>query len=127
LDLMPSPHLIFTEWDRHGTCSGLSAHAYFEDMRKARAAVKIPGDYAELKAPLTVTPNAVADAFVKANPGLAAADIAISCDAKRLTGVRICLGRDLSKGVQFHDCGDVAKHSCRREQVLIPPPQGGDG
>src|SRR5208282_327331 len=24
LDLMPAPHLIFNEWDRHGTCSGLA-------------------------------------------------------------------------------------------------------
>lgn len=127
LDLMPTPHLIFTEWDRHGTCAGLSPHAYFETMRKARAAVNIPADYAELKAPLTVTPGAVADAFVKANPGLAAADIAIACDAKRLTEVRLCLARDFSKGVQFHACGDLARHGCRREQVLVPPPRGGDG
>src|SRR5476651_2309738 len=41
LDLMPSPRLVFHEWDRHGTCSGLSADAYFENVRKARAAVKI--------------------------------------------------------------------------------------
>jgi len=42
LDLMPAPGLIFNEWDKHGTCSGLSARAYFETIRKARAAVKIP-------------------------------------------------------------------------------------
>src|SRR5262249_19520688 len=40
LDLMPAPRLIFNEWDRHGTCSGLSPNAYFENVRKARAAVK---------------------------------------------------------------------------------------
>ena len=27
LDLMPSPRLIFHDWDRHGTCSGLGAAA----------------------------------------------------------------------------------------------------
>src|SRR5579872_6774258 len=45
LDLMPAPRLIFNEWDRHGSCSGLSPRAYFETVRKARALVKIPSDY----------------------------------------------------------------------------------
>src|ERR1700679_3389492 len=65
LDLMPAPHLIYNEWDKHGTCSGLSAQAYFDTVRKARAVVKIPPDYVDLKAPLAVTPGAVADAFIK--------------------------------------------------------------
>src|ERR1051326_5416590 len=45
LDLMPEPRLIFGEWDRHGTCSGLSARAYFDTVRRARAVVKIPPEY----------------------------------------------------------------------------------
>src|SRR5437870_10620520 len=53
LDLMPAPRLIFNEWDRHGTCSGLSPNAYFENVRKARAAVKIPDAYIAPSAPLT--------------------------------------------------------------------------
>ncbi len=48
LDLMPAPGLIFNEWDKHGTCSGLAAKAYFETIRKARAAVKIPAEFLEL-------------------------------------------------------------------------------
>ena len=40
LDLMPAPGLIFSEWDKHGTCSGLSPRGYFETIRKARAADK---------------------------------------------------------------------------------------
>ncbi len=51
LDLMPAPRLIFREWDRHGTCSGLSPNAYFETVRKARAVVKIPEAYIALNAP----------------------------------------------------------------------------
>jgi ribonuclease T2 len=121
LDLMPAPHLIFNEWDRHGTCSGQSPRAYFETVRKARAAVKIPPDYADLKEPLSVTPDAVEDAFIKANPGLSQSAIAIGCDRRRLTEVRLCLSKDL----QFHDCPEIAKRSCKRDQLVMPPTRGG--
>ena len=121
LDLMPAPHLIFNEWDRHGTCSGQTPRAYFETVRKARAAVKIPPDYADLKQPLSVTPRNVEDAFINANAGLSRGAIAIGCARKRLTEVRICLSKDL----QFHDCPDIAKRSCRRQQVMMPPVRGG--
>src|SRR6195952_4044125 len=50
LDLMPAPGLIFSEWDKHGTCSGLGPRAYFETIRKARAAVKIPAEFLALSA-----------------------------------------------------------------------------
>jgi len=121
LDLMPSPRLIFHEWDRHGTCSGLSARAYFETVRKARAVVKIPEEYLEVAQPLAVTPSAVAEAFVKANPGLTRAQFAISCDNKRLTEIRFCLARDFS----FRDCGEVTKRSCKRDKLVMPAVRGG--
>jgi ribonuclease T2 len=121
LDLMPAPHLIFNEWDKHGTCSGLGPPAYFDTVRKARAAVTTPPDYADLKAPLTIAPTAIRDAFVKANSGLTASGIAIECDNKELTEVRICLSKDL----QFRDCPEVVKRACRRDQVLMPPVRGG--
>ena len=53
LDLMPAPRLIFREWDRHGTCEGVPARAHFENVRKARAVVKIPSEYLDVKAELT--------------------------------------------------------------------------
>jgi ribonuclease T2 len=121
LDLMPAPHLIYNEWDKHGTCSGLAPQAYFDTVRKARAAVNIPPEFVDLKEPLSVTPAAIEEAFIKANPGLPENGLAIECDRKRLTEVRICLSKDL----QFRDCDEIARRSCRREQVLMPPLRGG--
>jgi ribonuclease T2 len=120
IDLMPAPHLIFNEWDRHGTCSGQTPRAYFETVRKARAAVKIPSDYANLREPLDVTPQNVEDAFIKANPGLSRGAIAIGCARGRLTEVRLCL----SKNLQFRDCPQIVKRSCRRDQLVMPPTRG---
>jgi ribonuclease T2 len=120
LPLMPAPHLIINEWRKHGTCSGLLPQAFFDTVTKAKAAVKIPPEYGGLDKPLDVAPGAVADAFVKANPGLSPAGIAIECDNRRLTEVRICLSKDL----KFRECADVAKRSCRRDHVVMPPVRG---
>ena len=44
---------------------GPAAQAYFDLVRKAREAVKIPETYAAPKTTLTVAPDEVEDAFVK--------------------------------------------------------------
>jgi ribonuclease T2 len=117
LDLMPAPRLIFREWDRHGTCSGLSARAYFETVRKARAVVKIPAEYIDLKDALTVTPAEVEQAFVKANPGLSASSIAVGCSKDRLREVRVCMTKELA----FRSCEALERRSCKREKIVMPP------
>ncbi len=85
-------------------------------MRKARAAVKIPSDYLAPAEPLSVSPDDVAAAFVKANPGLPRTAIAVACDATRLTEVRVCMAKDFT----FHDCADVASHACKRDKIAMP-------
>ena len=121
LDLMPAPGLIYNEWDKHGTCSGLGERAYFETIRKARAAVKIPDDYLQLPEPRTVAPSEVEDAFIKANPGLKASGIAVTCNRKRLSEVRICMTKEL----EFRDCPEIDRQACPLDQVTMPPVRGG--
>ena len=121
LDLMPSPRLIFREWDRHGTCSGLAARAFFDTVRKARAVIKIPPEYLEVTSILRVSPGEVEEAFVKANPGLDREGIAVTCDRTRLSEVRICLNREFG----FRGCGEIDRRACRRDKLAMPPVRGG--
>jgi ribonuclease T2 len=121
LDLMPAPRLVYHEWDQHGTCSGLAAQAYFDLVRKARETVKIPETYVAPKATLTVAPDEVEEAFVKANPGLSRAAIAVTCGSTRLSEVRICMGKEL----KFRDCGEIDRRACRRDKLIMPPVRGG--
>ena len=121
LDLMPAPGLIFNEWDKHGTCSGLAAKAYFENIRKARAAVRIPEEFLQLSEPKIIAPAELEDAFIKVNPGLSNSAISVTCDSKRLSEVRICLSKDM----QFRACEEIDRRACRREQVVMPPIRGG--
>ena len=111
LDVMPSP--VKSSAVSSGTI-------YFETVRKAQAAVKIPPDYLDLSRPIAVAPGEVADAFVKANPGLSRRAMAVSCDGKRLTEVRVCLAQDLS----FHDCPEISRRACRLALVAMPAVRG---
>jgi ribonuclease T2 len=116
LDIMPSPRLVFHEWDRHGTCSGLSPRAYFDLVRAAWGAVTIPKDYMQLDQPVSVTPRDVVNAFLGANPRLGRDAINVSCDGRRLTEIRICLTKTLS----FRNCPGMARYSCRRDNIVMP-------
>ena len=83
--------------------------------------MKIPDEFAALSAPRTIAPAAVEDAFIKVNPGLSHASIAVMCDRTRLSEVRICMNKDL----QFRACEEIDRRVCRRPQVVLPPVHGG--
>jgi ribonuclease T2 len=120
LDVMPAPRLVFSQWDKHGTCSGLSPQTYFETVRKARAVIKVPDEYLDVKDHLTVTPDEVEAAFVKANPGLKRESIALQCDNRRLREVRVCFSKELG----FRECPEVDRRTCRRDRLVMPPVRG---
>jgi ribonuclease T2 len=120
LDLMPSPRLVFNQWDRHGTCSGLNGQQFFETLRKAREAVQIPAQFEQVADYKMVTPDEVEDAFVAANPGLSRDAIAVTCDSRRLSEVRICMSKEL----KFRGCPEIDRRSCRNEKVVMPPVRG---
>ncbi|BBE72600.1 ribonuclease T2 family protein [Oharaeibacter diazotrophicus] len=117
LDIMPDPGLVRHEWAKHGTCSGLSSTDYLALVRRARAAVTVPAEFAKVDRYRTVAPAAVERAFRDANPGLAADGVAVTCDGRRLREVRICLTRDLA----FTDCREVDARGCRKASVTMPP------
>jgi ribonuclease T2 len=121
LDLMPALRLVYHEWDEHGTCSGLSAAAYFKTVRQARSLLKIPPQYSDLESTLTVDPNDVRNEFIKVNPKLTIGAIAIDCDKQRLREVRICFDKNLG----FRDCPEVVRQTCRRDEIIMPPVRGG--
>jgi ribonuclease T2 len=115
LQIMPSKTLISHEWQKHGTCSGLSAQDYFGLTRRAFQGIRIP---ALLDAPATsadIGPSDLRAALRTANPALSDETFTIICRGKQLSEVRFCLDKDL-KPVSCH-----AKDSCSRSDIIIPP------
>ena len=122
LDLMPAPRLVYQPVGLARHLQRARAQAYFDLVRKAREAVKIPDTYEAPKAPITVDPDEVEEAFVKANPGLSRSGIAVTCGSTRLSEVRICMSKDL----KFRDCAEIDRRACRRDKLIMPPVRGGE-
>jgi ribonuclease T2 len=116
LDIMPSATLVQHEWAKHGTCSGLSPEAYFEEARMAFTAVTIPASYRDPLTVVSTAPRNIKDAFREANPSLTADRIAVLCKGKFLQEVRICLAKDLEP----RSCGRAVRDNCG-DTVIVRP------
>jgi len=115
LDITPSPALVKHEWRKHGTCTGLTANAYFDLARKTFESVKIPSRFRGPTQYLIVSPAEVRKEFVAANPGLTPDALSVQCSSNFLSEVRICLDRDLKPA----PC--QAQRECRVPAMRMPP------
>ena len=68
-DIMP-PEIIQHEWEKHGTCSGLSGDAYFDLIRKAFNSITIPDRFRSPSSSFTTRPKQLKQEFEKTNPKL---------------------------------------------------------
>lgn len=114
-DLQPTAALLAHEWETHGTCSGLSADAYFALTRRARAKVRIPAAFTGRTQPRSETPDAILAQFTQINIGFPPAGFALSCGNNYLTAVEVCFDKDLNPVA----CQGV--RSCRANSVRITP------
>jgi len=126
LDIMASKRLIFHEYRKHGTCSGLGVEGYFDLARRMFESVNIPQRYVALEDDrLTVSPDELIREFMEANPKLARDQIVVECGGpgNRLKEVRICF----NKGGGLRACGrneDQAR-LCSADRMYVPPVRTG--
>lgn len=113
--LYPSPVLMRHEWQRHGTCSGLSPVEYFRTADRALAAAHIPAPFAAPRTDQQLSPPQILAAFRAANPGLPANSMTVTCSRGELSEVRLCLTRQLTPRA----CGRGVRDSCPPVPVLI--------
>lgn len=118
LDIVPSMGLIGHQWRKHGVCSGLSQEQYLDATRAARARVTLPRAFAPENLPRTINAMEAETAFMKANPGLTAAGVAVKCQAGLLREIRICL----TPSLDFRDCPEVDRKGCRQTDLTVPEP-----
>lgn len=114
-DVMGSGGLAWYQWQKHGCCSGLSAHGYYQTIRDAAAVAPIPQVFDDLTRDVRIPPAVIEDAFIEANPALTRDGITVTCRGDDLQEVRICLTRDL----QPRDCAPDVRRDCSRDSVLM--------
>jgi ribonuclease T2 len=116
-DLMGSAGLAWYQWKKHGTCSGLTAQAYYALARKAYASITRPPVFRKLAKPVRLPAAVVEQAFLKANPALSADMITITCKDGYIQEARICL----SKALIPLPCGRDTLRECKLTDALFEP------
>lgn len=114
--LVPDRGLVFHQWKKHGSCSGLSPDAYFATLEKARAGVQVPAAFLSAAAGRRVRRIDLERAFVDVNPGMTPEAISLQCTGGHLREVRVCLDRDLA----LRACGVDVGDACGRELSVRP-------
>jgi ribonuclease T2 len=128
LDIMPSDKLVFHEYRKHGTCSGLGVDGYFDMARRLHDKVRIPARFQNVTDPrLQVSPGELVKDFLAANPNLPPDALAVECGGpgSRLKEVRVCFDRQ----GEFRSCGrnEDQRRLCAAERMYVPPVREGAG
>jgi ribonuclease T2 len=126
-NIMPSRKLINHEWEKHGTCFGGDASAYFGKVKTAWDKVKIPQKFKSPAQDSKITADQVRKAFIEANPTIPPTAIAVTCQKPRgkmspaerplmFKEVRLCMDKDLN----FKACGSQVRDRCAGDAQLPP-------
>lgn len=114
--LIPDAGLARHEWKAHGTCSGLSPSAYFDAIKKARQAVRIPLPYADPRRGLRTSPMTVERRFAEASHITQDGAIRVHCAGNRLAEVRVCFTKSMDPRTCSESVGE-----CRTSTIFIDP------
>jgi ribonuclease T2 len=117
LAFMPSEKLIQHEWDKHGTCTGLSADDYLGLADKAFGSINIPKSFQTPDQERRLTASEVVAEFAAANPTIQPDSFVVSCARKALSEVRVCVDMQLKPA----QCGKGVRSQCGREAVRVIP------
>lgn len=116
-DIMGTSGLAWHQWKKHGTCSGLSAQAYFDLSRAAYDTIERPAVLRKLDSTIRLPAHLIEEVFLKNNPQLEADGLTITCKQGHIQEARICLSKDLTPVA----CGRDVIKDCTLKDALFAP------
>lgn len=115
-ELVPDRGLVFHQWKKHGSCSGMNVETYFATLERAGQSVVVPSAALQAASKRRVKRVDLEHAFIETNPGLTAEAISFTCSKQHLREVRICLDLQLKPRA----CGVDVDEACGRELNVRP-------
>ena len=115
-DIMGTSGLAWHQWKKHGTCTGLSPAQYYDLSRVEYTSINRPDILRRLTETVKVAPEVIEETFLKANTGLKADQITITCKSGHIQEARICLTKDLKP----RRCGADVLRECSVSSLFTP-------
>ncbi|MGH8517350.1 MAG: ribonuclease T2 family protein [Panacagrimonas sp.] len=107
--LVPDRGLVFHQWRKHGSCSGMGPDDYFATLERAGRGITVPSAWLrEASRERAVRREDVEQAFIESNPGLSGDAIAVDCHRDYLREIRVCLDLSLAP----RPCGADVPDAC---------------
>ena len=117
VDIMGSGGLAWHQWNKHGTCAGVSAEEYYSQSRFAYEQVVRPTVLRKLDRTFEISAKVIEDAFLQSNPSLRPDMITITCKDGHIQEARICL----TKGMIPRACTGSVARDCQMKDALFEP------
>ena len=119
--LFPNDNLFRHEWEKHGTCSGLTPTGYFEWSETLKESLVIPLEYDSPLEPFRADAASLQDAFVSFNPTFSENAFAVYCSGsgRFLKEIYVCYEKDGDPRECSSDVLRKAAKSCGQTDFLV--------
>jgi ribonuclease T2 len=120
-NLYPSSKLYDHEWEKHGTCSGLTPEQYLALSKRLKDSVAIPALYRAPEKPVRVTSTQLKQDFVASNSSLSESSLAAYCSGsgRFLQELYVCFSVDGKPQACSKEIHDKAAKSCGNPDFLV--------
>ncbi len=120
-NLYPSPKLYDHEWEKHGTCSGLTPTEYLALSKRLKDSVVIPTAYRAPEQPLRVTVDQLKKEFIGSNVAFSAQTLAVFCSGsgRYLQELQVCFTQDGKPMACSDEILKKSSRSCQAADFLM--------
>jgi len=119
--LYPNDNLFSHEWEKHGTCSGLTPAGYFAWSETFKQNLAIPPEYDSPQEPFRTDAASLQAAFVLSNTTFSENSFAVYCSGsgRFLKEIYVCYEKDGDPRACSRDILNKAAKSCGQPDFLV--------